>query len=91
MINNEEKEIVIDTKKVHFGHLHSLIQNGGSIKFHNFPFGIRLRGIGGPYVNVELFAIPVGVEYKGHMNPRKPKETKKEPKIEVEEDEEIVM
>ena len=93
-MKNEDKEVVIDTKKLHFGYLHSMVQHGGSIKFNNFPFGIRIRGIGGPYVNVELFTIPVGIEYKGQINPTKPKVKKQnvEPeKITIEEDEEILM
>jgi hypothetical protein len=50
------------------------VKEGGSIKFHNYPFGIRVVGLGNNKSEIRLFAIPVGVQYTAHMNPYKKKE-----------------
>ena len=85
----EDMEIVISQKQYHAGALHKLTQNGGSIKFPNSPFGIRVRGTGGLYLNIELFVVETGKKYEGHITPTKPKPIVKP--LLVEEGEEIEM
>lgn len=90
-MKEQDKEVVIDTKLMHFGLLHKFVQNGGSIKFNNYPFGIRITGNGTAFVEVSLFAVPSGTSYTGHINPTAPKKQKEIKKIEVQEEDEIEM
>jgi len=86
----ENMEVVIDQKQYHAGALHKITQNGGSIKFPNSPFGVRVRGTGGMYLSLELFVVETGRRYEGHITPSKPKPASPAP-IVTEETDEIEM
>jgi len=96
----QEEEAVIDKKFIHKGVLHKLAQSGGSIKFNRF--GIRVAydpdNPTKPFVEIQLFAIPMDVAYKGKINPyiarnaKKDKlEKEKQKEFKIEEEETIYM
>lgn len=94
----EQDEPVVDNKLIHKGVLHKLVNNGGSIAL-NRNFGLRLvyneENPNDPFVELRLFAIPIGKKYKGNINPslaRSQKKKEKESKIpEIEEHEEETL
>ncbi len=91
-----DKEIVVDTKLIHSGTLHGMVNNGGTIKFNNYPFGIRFKGNGSPFILLELYALREADNrnYKTQANPyvsQKAKPKTKPLKPELEEGEEIEL
>ena len=79
-------EIVIDTKLLNPYFLHGMINNGGAIKFSNYPFGVKFVGDEKKgNVEVQLFALKTGVMYKTHSNPSLKKKEKQENNLDVEE------
>jgi len=88
-----DKEIIVDTKLIHSGTLHGMINNGGTIKFNNYPFGIRLKGNGSPFILLELYALRQedNKNYKTKANPYVSKKVIKPTGPELEEGEEIEL
>jgi len=86
----DDGSVVIDTKMMHVYALHKLAQNGGSFKFNNFPFVIKIKGNGGPMMQIQLATVPTGKVFDTHINPTVSKK-EKDKDIEIEEGETIEM
>jgi hypothetical protein len=86
----EDDMKVIDTVMLSPFFINTLMKSGGVIKFKNFPFGVRVVGaeLSTPMVELQLFVVPTGVQFKTHADPYQKKQ-KKNDKVSIEEEESI--
>ena len=71
--------------------LHKWSENGGMIRFKNFPFAIKLERGSGPFCELQLVAIPTGVSFDTYLNKGSNKAKKKTKQIKLQEEETIEM
>ena len=59
-------EIVIDTKVLHKGLAHTLVNGGGTIPFSNFPFGVKVV-VNNNFLEFQLFVKPSTVKFEKNI------------------------